>query len=1311
MVEVSTITLRAPSTSPFMTESMADAAAQRRSLPRTASFVSARDSSYWLSVASASSSSSFGSSRSSVGPNSRSFLDLRATTVEASGVRGSAPRLQRFLSQYDTSLDRPDDGEALFGLSLDNDDDTSRVSEDNDDDETNGEDRVELERDWMPSAPITSPPPPSGGLRVPTRLQNHRHRLGSASTASPPVVHIKRPSPTPQIALSIPSTTTRAAELTTDIAPDYQLAVEEVFEHQRYQMVLGWGSKGHLLPLDPGKYVRVLRGRRRRRSSITVLNPYDSEHFDTVHSPIFPDVALPESPSETDKWEWISPWHLELPLSDEPGDAAFDPTDSDGWSYASSFHHFPVNLSPSSPTASGADDIFVGSPSVSSSPSPKSRGRHKFYVRRRKWIRYRVLRSTRDAFLLDDLRAFDDSFLDSMCGWLRKLGHVRKNWKLRYFVLEKSILRYYADEAMTRLKGEVLLFHPAARVHYVDIRVAGGRDNAFAIQIGSDYSLLLQADRIGDRENWMYCIEDALLCRDSYYQDPERTRDVRDSVARRRKISTETMIFNVKDARPSGQALGLNPVNVFMLHSWTGTQAARKNPLLMRLMVESDVYMESKAVKQQIACFVQKFKQKYPTSSCGTPNKSSMGGGSFSRTTSPVSTNSRGTSKGRRSVSFDVPFGEDALSVEEARSFSALVDPRSMLALKNYRFFVERSVHEVMSHLHRLPFANASIDITSPKRGALKSKKNSADAADEESRTSTESNESEAQAAAGQSEIDWEMVKKAVLYKFERQTFIPLQDVIYGLLEASVVSSDLEHFERNRQYLAVQPQRYFEIQESHNSPSNWKSAIALLNSMDNYSLPSEKASILLAVAKCIYDTYAQEHTVDTGMMAADDFLPIFIFVLARSTLRNVVISRYLISETMTSAVMIGETGYYATMLEAAVSYIATLGMGVSATSPPHPQRGTSTPFKAAPKSKSPAAKARQAEIERENLKMIKKIVELQGTGTRKRRSTASVGGLTGRESISSRSRPPSASSTRHHSVSSSRGDKGEEMVFCDRVGGSCGGQAGVGSVPVPNATSHPLYTRHSSTMTHHFPEQNDIVLNGTQGLCSNAAQRQRTQVKIIDENRKLLQRILTTKKSFSRNVWTEEEKQRRKLMENISRFSHLPSSRRPSSATPAKRSQLSSMEMSPPRSFSLQGTKHQSMAASSHSLAILRNDGPNGRGGELLTSGVIRTGSPVTHLRRQRPASASAASRSMPMPKPLLTRRSDVAGMAMAMMMDANACVLGHESTLKTNDSDAVAETIADLGMDDSDAHDEIQEQGDDEGEAADDQDELDADR
>ncbi|GAB9477028.1 hypothetical protein Gpo141_00014087, partial [Globisporangium polare] len=463
------------------------------------------------------------------------------------------------------------------------------------------------------------------------------------------------------------------------------IVAEEVYENQRYQMVLGWGSKGHLLPLDPGKFMRAIRSpprRNSRRSAITIARAtirksrrrrsslgdftFGSPHTDAgatavadilggfegeldrgndedldedeedlyeddaeydencdiqwSHSPIFPDISLPECGSMMNgdtggtRWEWISPWHLEFPPH-KPGDP---PADADGWQYSTSFQHFDRLTSQqqqregatlaASPVAGPQDDQLQqqqqqqrkrSQSCATVNPLVSSFWRPKHYVRCRKWVRYRHLRASSPPSAeaqnenIPEVNAFDDSFLDSMKGWLRKLGHVRKNWKSRYFVLEKSVLRYYADESLARLKGEVLLFHPATRVHYVDIHLSGGKDCTFAIHVGKDYALLLQADQLSDRENWMYCIEDALLCRDSYHQDPEQARDLRQSVALRRKLSAESMLFNNGGlgglAGLGGLGLGpIHPLNLLIMDSKTIIKNAFPDSHVMRLMAECD---------------------------------------------------------------------------------------------------------------------------------------------------------------------------------------------------------------------------------------------------------------------------------------------------------------------------------------------------------------------------------------------------------------------------------------------------------------------------------------------------------------------------------------------------------------------------------------------------------------------------------------------------------------------------------------------------------------------------------------------------
>ncbi|KAJ0394382.1 hypothetical protein P43SY_007043 [Pythium insidiosum] len=1017
------------------------------------SFMSARDAQFWVAVAIASCSgnssvcssadepgSSAGTAvdagdplgsafpRSSLSAASRTssfVMSMRASALElrasmGDGGSSSSPRSRRQSTVWTLSTNSilNDVQELDFGLLIDGE----AEEEDEDEEEEAAQDEKREVR-----CPVTSPPAPEGGIRMPTMLHVHRlkrpgslspTRLSSTSPASPPLtaaavappsVAGRLPLPPPP-APPLPPPSTSLLRTSALHSSEFEIAVDEIYENQRYQMVLGWGSKGHLLPLDPAKFVRVLRDpadtflgtaatrtdwldRRRRSLSKAVAGspprataasaaatPSASVRYE--HSATFPDVPLPDAPSAHERWEWISPWHLESPAVASTADkapsptstsAAIDaPTDPDGWCYATSFHQF-----------SGPSPDALASSPLSASPSINSRGRPKLYVRRRKWIRYRRLRSTSSSSASSLARAssaFDDAFLDSMRGWLWKRGHVRKNWKRRYFVLEKSVLRYYTDEGASRLKGEVLLFHPAARVHYVDVHFAADtafppppplptapsaastpssasastasatspgagaasrRDLLFAVQVGPEYTLLLQAERLTDREHWMYCIEDALLCRDSYLQDPERTQDVRESVARRRRFTAH-----------GGGLAWLRPPSAVPRPADAEAQAAQHR--LWRLLRTCDALLESREMQHEIATFVAKYRQKYGSAPVSATRTRSRGLSAAlltpARMCGPDETSAR-----TRSSSLDVEDRSSPLlstrknaamsgvpehtvcSEEESEddddvfsTVAALQDARSQLALKSYRFFLERMIDKVMHRLRAMrpsrwrspPRASGvrAAAITSP-RSASSVESTEDEDEDDSSRADSDDPEDDG--------VDWELVRRAVLFRLEQHVFVPLQAVIYALLEASVTPEDLSLFEANRSFLAAQPQSYFDIAASHESPSQWRSARLLLDSVDDYSLPSEKAAMLVQVAQCIYETFAKEHPrgshapAGSQLMAADDYLPIFLFVLTRSRLRNVVVTRHVVSETMVSALMIGETGYYATMLEAAVSFIAS----------------------------------------------------------------------------------------------------------------------------------------------------------------------------------------------------------------------------------------------------------------------------------------------------------------------------------------------------------------------------------------------------
>ncbi|KAK3257602.1 hypothetical protein CYMTET_33319, partial [Cymbomonas tetramitiformis] len=152
-----------------------------------------------------------------------------------------------------------------------------------------------------------------------------------------------------------------AAEPTNAKALDYEpdSVQEEVFENQRYQPFVGWGSTfpGHLLLTDRGRYTT------RKPSSKQSAWEESCQKFDT---------AAPQLPAG---WEWADQWQADL-LQATPG-----LVDKQGWSYALDF-------------------IWMRWPPRKNT-GVQSQGD---FVRRRRWYRTRVRTSPRSLSLAGSVR-------------------------------------------------------------------------------------------------------------------------------------------------------------------------------------------------------------------------------------------------------------------------------------------------------------------------------------------------------------------------------------------------------------------------------------------------------------------------------------------------------------------------------------------------------------------------------------------------------------------------------------------------------------------------------------------------------------------------------------------------------------------------------------------------------------------------------------------------------------------------------------------------------------------------------------------
>ncbi|KAJ8604063.1 hypothetical protein CTAYLR_001750 [Chrysophaeum taylorii] len=166
------------------------------------------------------------------------------------------------------------------------------------------------------------------------------------------------------------------------------------------------------------------------------------------------------------------------------------------------------------------------------------------------------------------------------------------------------------------------------------------------------------------------------------------------------------------------------------------------------------------------------------------------------------------------------------------------------------------------------------------------------------------------------------LMSAAVRRQIETDVFVPLMDKLHALLER-----DVHHLDATLQYKCraarSRPQSFFGIPLHQISPSSWESAIYQLANIASYTLPCDKLDALLAAAKEIPNLYIAEHPGTNAHLGADDFLPIFIYVLINANIPLLYL-KIILCALCDPDKKLSETGYYLATFEAAVQHISEL---------------------------------------------------------------------------------------------------------------------------------------------------------------------------------------------------------------------------------------------------------------------------------------------------------------------------------------------------------------------------------------------------
>jgi hypothetical protein len=138
---------------------------------------------------------------------------------------------------------------------------------------------------------------------------------------------------------------------------------------------------------------------------------------------------------------------------------------------------------------------------------------------------------------------------------------------------------------------------------------------------------------------------------------------------------------------------------------------------------------------------------------------------------------------------------------------------------------------------------------------------------------------------------------------------------------------------RKMRVLADRHQHEWNISQQHQSPAAWSSAIFELKGIERNPTPSMRLQALVHTAKAIYSEFKCEilpiiraekgdkFGANDAALGADDFLPVFIFVVCRAGLSHPLFSKDLLWQLCHPDQLHGESGYYLTVYESALEYI------------------------------------------------------------------------------------------------------------------------------------------------------------------------------------------------------------------------------------------------------------------------------------------------------------------------------------------------------------------------------------------------------
>lgn len=103
-------------------------------------------------------------------------------------------------------------------------------------------------------------------------------------------------------------------------------------------------------------------------------------------------------------------------------------------------------------------------------------------------------------------------FLGGFRGYLSKQGKVFKQWRMRYFILEKRLLQCFMDDSLTTLQSEVII-EEGTQIYDVTEDVEGMKHLFYVIgknSSGAEEVMFLSASSDKEKQDWIEAIIDQI---------------------------------------------------------------------------------------------------------------------------------------------------------------------------------------------------------------------------------------------------------------------------------------------------------------------------------------------------------------------------------------------------------------------------------------------------------------------------------------------------------------------------------------------------------------------------------------------------------------------------------------------------------------------------------------------------------------------------------------------------------------------------------------------------------------------------------